>query len=121
MNNKLSTGFTRRKALKMGIGAIVATTLPHTGFSAAATEITASSAIAWDNPYRHIRGFNYQPGYGATGYAIWSRYHPEKFDREPGLSKKVFYSYKDYSTLQYILYPKTFFLKYTSPYIKSQK
>lgn len=91
MHNKLlSAGLTRRKALKAGMGAIVGTTLSYTGFSASSLEAPAPSQIVWDNPYRNIRGFNYQPGYGATGYDIWSRYQPEKFDRELGLGKLYF-------------------------------
>jgi len=46
--------------------------------------------LEWDNPYKNIRGFNYQPSYEATGYAIWRYFQPEKIDVELGRGKRYF-------------------------------
>ena len=40
--------------------------------------------------YRHIRGFNYQPSYEATGYAIWRYFKPDVIERELGRGKECF-------------------------------
>ncbi len=40
--------------------------------------------------FKEVRGFNYQPSYEATGYAIWRDFKPEVIERELGLGKKHF-------------------------------
>ncbi|NOX56074.1 MAG: cellulase family glycosylhydrolase [Planctomycetes bacterium] len=59
---------------------------------AAASTGTAATEepIEWDNPYKDIRGFNYQPSYEATGYAIWRYFQPDKIDVELGRGKRYF-------------------------------
>jgi len=41
--------------------------------------------------YGGIRGFNYQPGYAATGLEIWAlKFDPGRIEREIGLCKAFF-------------------------------
>ncbi len=40
--------------------------------------------------FKEVRGFNYQPSYEATGYAIWRDFRLEVIERELGLGKKYF-------------------------------
>ena len=42
------------------------------------------------NPYAYVRGFNYQPSYEATGYAIWRYFQPDIIDTELGQGKQYF-------------------------------
>lgn len=37
-----------------------------------------------------VRGFNYQPSYGSTGFELWQRFDATVADRELGLGKKYF-------------------------------
>ena len=37
-----------------------------------------------------VRGFNYQPSYGRTGFDLWQRFDPAAVDRELGLGKTYF-------------------------------
>jgi hypothetical protein len=91
MNNKhSSTAITRRNAVKMGAGAIAGAVIGKSGAFSYSNEPEPKTIQAWINPYRDIRGFNYQPSYEATGYSIWSHFRPEKFDAELGLGKKYF-------------------------------
>ena len=80
-------GITRRQALKVGTGAI---TTVVAGVAMAAAPANDDATSSWPNPYRDIRGFNYQPSYEATGYSIWRQFQPEKFDTELGNGKKFF-------------------------------
>lgn len=40
--------------------------------------------------YGNIRGFNYQPSFGSTGFEIWQNYNLEVVKKELGLGKKYF-------------------------------
>ena len=40
--------------------------------------------------YSKIRGFNYQPGYGSSGFELWQKFDAAVIDRELGLGKKYF-------------------------------
>jgi len=46
--------------------------------------------ILKDKRYSEIRGFNYQPGYGANGYEIWYYFKPDIIDKEIYIGKKYF-------------------------------
>jgi len=46
--------------------------------------------ILKDKKYSRIRGFNYQPGYGANGYEIWYYFKPDIIEKEIYLGKKYF-------------------------------
>lgn len=81
------SGINRRQALRMGTGVAAALVA---GVAMAAEPAKDETVSAWKNPYRDIRGFNYQPSYEATGYSIWRYFQPEKFDTELGNGKKYF-------------------------------
>jgi hypothetical protein len=67
------------------VGLAVAAAFPrHQGLS---QRISASTT---SNPYRHIRGFNYQPSWSSNGFAIWRQFKQEDFHRELGQGKKYF-------------------------------
>mgnify|MGYP006288079605 CR=1 FL=1 len=40
--------------------------------------------------YSEMRGFNYQPSYGSTGYELWRKFDAEVVERELGLGKQYF-------------------------------
>jgi hypothetical protein len=40
--------------------------------------------------YAHLRGFNYQPSYGSTGYELWRKFDAAIIDLELGRGKKHF-------------------------------
>ena len=81
---------TRRNVLKIGTGVIAGAIVGNTGAYSLAHDPEENTAEGWVNPYRDIRGFNYQPSYEATGYSIWSQFRPDKFKTELGLGKKFF-------------------------------
>ncbi|MCM8804703.1 MAG: hypothetical protein NC833_05575 [Candidatus Omnitrophica bacterium] len=43
-----------------------------------------------DKKFSYIRGFNYQPSYGANGYEIWYYFKPDIIEKEIFLGKKYF-------------------------------
>ena len=91
MNNKhSSTAITRRYAVKIGAGAIAGAVIGNNSAYLISQEPEPKTMQDWINPYRDIRGFNYQPSYEATGYSIWRQFRPEKFEAELGLGKKYF-------------------------------
>jgi len=48
-------------------------------------------ALTVANPgFSHLRGFNYQPSYGSTGYELWRRFDAEVIDRELARGRKFF-------------------------------
>ncbi len=101
MNNEHSfTAITRRNAVKMGAGAIAGAVFAGTGAYAFPPQPESSDMQPWVNPYRDIRGFNYQPSYEATGYSIWRQFRPEKFEAELCLGKKYF---PKFNTVRYWL------------------
>jgi hypothetical protein len=87
MKNK---DISRRDVLKIGTGALAGTFITNLGTDLFASEVDAAAQPPWENPYRNIRGFNYQPSYEATGYSIWRYFRPEKIGTELGLGKKYF-------------------------------
>jgi hypothetical protein len=88
--NQASVSISRRKVLKIGVGAIAGAAFANSGILAFSKEPTTLATPDWVNPFHDIRGFNYQPSYEATGYSIWRQFHPEKFETELGLGKKYF-------------------------------
>jgi len=46
--------------------------------------------ILKDKRYSEIRGFYYQPGYGANGYEIWYYFKPDIIYNEIYIRKKYF-------------------------------
>ena len=80
MNNKhSSTAITRRYAVKIGTGAIAGAVIGNNSAYLISQEQEPKTMQDWINPYRDIRGFNYQPSYEATGYSIWRQFRPEKW------------------------------------------
>ncbi len=77
---------TRRRFLTETTGSLLAASSVLGSLAEAETAPSAK----WTNPYKGIRGFNYQPSYEATGYAIWRNFQPDLIDHEIGLGKKYF-------------------------------
>lgn len=40
--------------------------------------------------YSKVRGFNYQPSYGTSGFELWQKFDRIIIDKELGLGKKYF-------------------------------
>ena len=78
MREKDSAAITRRSMLKIGSGAFAGAVISSGAVSGFAQEQAVKAFVNWENPYRDIRGFGYQPSYEATGYSIWSQFRPEK-------------------------------------------
>ena len=51
---------------------------------------SANEKRAYSDEYSTVRGFNYQPSYGATGLEIWRNFKPDIVEKELGLGKKYF-------------------------------
>ncbi len=85
----MSSSITRRNALKMGMGVISGAVIADNSVLSLLQRREATIPV-WSNPYRDIRGFNYQPSYEATGYSIWRQFRPDKFKVELGLGKQFF-------------------------------
>jgi hypothetical protein len=90
INKQASQFISRRKVLKIGAGAIAGVVIDNSRVFSFPQDPMAITISDWVNPYRGIRGFNYQPSYEATGYSIWRQFRPEKFETELGLGKKYF-------------------------------
>jgi len=62
--------------------------------TASAIGISATSAMESPSPgttdWSKIRGFNYQPSYGSSGFELWQKFDQAVIDRELGLGKKYF-------------------------------
>lgn len=86
----ISTDITRRKALKIGAATVLGAATSYAGKGVFTAGAAAPATQDWVNPYRDIRGFNYQPSYEATGYSIWRQFQPAKFNTELGLGKQFF-------------------------------
>jgi hypothetical protein len=41
-------------------------------------------------PWHEVKGFNYQPSYGTTGYELWTRFDAERIDLELARARKHF-------------------------------
>jgi hypothetical protein len=71
--------------LQAGVGLAAAVAFPrHQALSQPKNEAAPA------NPYRHIRGFNYQPSWSSSGLVIWRQFKPELFHRELGQGEKYF-------------------------------
>jgi hypothetical protein len=73
------------------------TDLTRRGFlagAAATAALNMSLGLAEENrqsrDWSKIRGFNYQPSYGGSGFELWQKFDPAAIDRELGLGKKYF-------------------------------
>ncbi len=40
--------------------------------------------------YSQIKGFNYQPSYGSSGFELWQKFDSTIIEKELGLGKKYF-------------------------------
>ncbi|MGO8749212.1 MAG: hypothetical protein ACLQNE_24905 [Thermoguttaceae bacterium] len=63
--------------------------------AAAVTTITGKLAPAVEQKtntrdWSKVRGFNYQPSYGSSGFELWQKFDAVVIDRELGLGKKYF-------------------------------
>ena len=87
-SQRVSVNLTRRDALFLGAGTALSAAAASAGTGV--FKVASAGQAEWVNPYRDIRGFNYQPSYEATGYSIWRQFQSAKFDTELGLGKKYF-------------------------------
>ena len=75
----------RRSLLQAGVGLAAAIAIP----SKEAPGQPANRAST-RNPYRDVRGFNYQPSWSSNGFVIWRQFRPELFHRELGQGIRYF-------------------------------
>ena len=59
-------GITRRETLKLGAG-----TVAGTAIGMAKAEVPAVTVKMPDTEWSRLRGFNYQPSYGSSGFELW--------------------------------------------------
>lgn len=79
---------TRREALKVGIGTAVSAAVAVGGVWAA--EPVAQALVMPDSPWSQIRGFNYQPSYGSTGFELWQKFDATTIETELARGKRFF-------------------------------
>lgn len=65
------------------------------GTAALATAATAGLACAAERKddgrdWSKVRGFNYQPSYGSSGFELWQKFDATVINRELGLGKRCF-------------------------------
>ena len=89
-NKQIPSDISRRMVFKIGAGAMTGAIISCNGFRTSSQKPKEKTIPVWLNPFRDIRGFNYQPSYEATGYSIWRQFRPDKFDTELSLGKKFF-------------------------------
>jgi hypothetical protein len=58
--------------------------------SAAASSQVQAHAVAFGRDWAKIRGFNYQPSYGSSGFELWQKFDAPTIDVELGRGKKYF-------------------------------
>ena len=84
---ELAEGVSRRTLLKAGAGFAAAVAFNQ---HEAHGQPTDTPSKIDSNPYRHIRGFNYQPSWSSSGLVIWRQFKPELFHLELGQGKTFF-------------------------------
>ena len=92
--NTTSTSITRRQALKSvtiaALGAGLAGRLAAQDANAAKPDAAASTPRMPDSPWAAVRGFNYQPSYGSTGFELWQKFDPKTIETELARGKRFF-------------------------------
>ena len=83
MDNR-EAGITRRTALKLGAGAVAAAA---TGAAGAESAVAAKMP---DTAWSRLRGFNYQPSYGSSGFELWQRFDAKVIAEELAQGKRHF-------------------------------
>jgi hypothetical protein len=58
--------------------------------SASPQAVNLPPAKAFGRDWSKVRGFNYQPSYGSSGFELWQRFDPTAIDRELALGRKYF-------------------------------
>jgi len=82
--NERRTTMTRREALTMGAGAVAAVA---TGAAGAEPAVPAKMP---DTEWSRLRGFNYQPSYGSSGFELWQRFDATVIAEELARGKRHF-------------------------------
>jgi len=82
--NEQRTTMTRREALKLGTGAVAAVA------TGAAGAEPAAPAKMPDTEWSRLRGFNYQPSYGSSGFELWQRFDAKVIAEELAQGKRHF-------------------------------
>ena len=82
--NEQRTTMTRREALKLGAGAVAAVA---TGAAGAEPAVAAKMP---DTEWSRLRGFNYQPSYGSSGFELWQRFDAKVIAEELAQGKRHF-------------------------------
>ncbi len=77
-----------RRTFLAQTGAVAAVAAMHTNVGHAEEKWPQQSAFGRD--WSKIRGFNYQPSYGSSGFELWQKFDAATIDRELGLGKKFF-------------------------------
>lgn len=90
--NLISSGVTRREALRQGAGIVGGVLAGGVG---AGTHLPAIAAQAEPkasrvHEYAGMRGFNYQPSWGSNDISIWCHFNDDLFSRELDLGKQHF-------------------------------
>ena len=92
--NANSTSITRRQALKTvtvaALGAGLAGRLAAQDTNAAKPAAAESTPRMPDSPWTAVRGFNYQPSYGSTGFELWQKFDPKTIETELARGKRFF-------------------------------
>lgn len=86
--SQLPVDMTRRQAVKAGIGTTIGAAIAAGG--AWAAEPAAQALVMPDSPWSQIRGFNYQPSYGSTGFELWQKFDAKTIETELARGKRLF-------------------------------
>jgi len=78
-------GITRRETLKLGAG-----TVAGTAIGMAKAEVPAVTVKMPDTEWSRLRGFNYQPSYGSSGFELWQRFDAKVIAEELAQGKRHF-------------------------------
>ena len=91
-NNQSSVNITRRNALKkMGMGVVASAVIPKIGINAfSVKKAEALPPRMPDSEWSKIRGFNYQPSYGSTGFELWQQFDAKIIASELEQGKRFF-------------------------------
>ncbi len=87
-SKQTSVRVTRRALLKVGIGTTVGAAVAATVGSA--SESAEPSLAMPDSPWSQIRGFNYQPSYGSSGFELWQKFDARVIETELARGKRFF-------------------------------
>ncbi len=91
-NNQVSTHINRREALKkISMGIVAGMVFPRMDISASVINQTDKIPQRMpDSEWSRIRGFNYQPSYGSTGFELWHYFDAKIIETELERGKRFF-------------------------------